>query len=146
MPPAQRPARKAYPFTAFPALIAPVALYALLALANGANMSAFLDATALALPMPTRVTFELSWDELLILAGLVALFIDLLKSTGNRNATLINHALSVGVFVICLVLFLLAPPFVSASFFLIMCMALLDVIAGITITIIGVRRDVNYGS
>jgi hypothetical protein len=36
------------------------------------------------------------------------------------------------------------PPFVSTPFFMLMEMALLDIIAGFTITTISARRDVSY--
>ena len=135
-----------YPLTALPSLIIPVALYGLAALFGGGHerFAAGLETAALTVPMPAGVDWSLSWGELFVLAGLAALFFDLIKATGTGTATLINHALSIGVFVLCLVVFLLAPPFVTSPFFLLMVMTLLDVVAGFIITIISSRRDVSY--
>lgn len=136
-----------YPLTAFPTLLVPVAIYALAALIWGGadgGFAAVLEGAALSMNMPAGVVWALSWGELIVHGGLVALFIDLLKATGTGSGSLLNHAFSVGVFVLCLVFFLIAPPFVTSPFFLLMAMALLDVIAGFTITIIGARRDVSF--
>lgn len=134
-------------FTAFPALLVPVALYALAALfASGgeAGFQGFLDSALWRIGMPAGVEWALSWGEVFVLMGLAALFVDLLKATGAGSATVINHALSTGVFILCLIVFLVAPPFVTSPFFLLMAMALLDVVAGFTITIIAARRDVSF--
>jgi hypothetical protein len=135
-----------YPLTAFPTLLIPVAIYALAAIAFGGGEGGFaavLNATALDIAMPAGA-WDLKWGDLIVLAGLLALFIDLLKATGTGTATVFNHGLSMGVLIICLLLFLLAERFVTSTFFLLMCMQLLDVMAGFTITIIGARRDVSF--
>lgn len=132
--------------TAFPALLVPLVLYALGAMfwsGGEGGYNAALDRAALSVSMPAG-PWELSWGELFVLAGLIALFIDLLKATGTTAATVTNHAFSIGVFVLCLIFFLLAPSFVTSPFFMLMAMALLDVIAGFTITTIGARRDVAF--
>jgi len=48
------------------------------------------------------------------------------------------------VFIICLVEFLLHPAFATSVFFVILVMALLDVLAGVVVTIISARRDVEF--
>jgi hypothetical protein len=48
------------------------------------------------------------------------------------------------VFIICLVEFLLHPAFATSVFFLIMIMSLLDVLAGVVVTIVSARRDVDF--
>jgi hypothetical protein len=58
---------------------------------------------------------------------------------------IINHALSMGLFVLCLLLFLLLPSFATSTFFLIMVMVLLDVMAGFIVTILTARRDLDIG-
>jgi hypothetical protein len=49
------------------------------------------------------------------------------------------------VFIICLIEFLLHPAFATTTFFLIMVMSLLDVLAGVVVTIVSARRDVDFG-
>jgi hypothetical protein len=132
-----------YSLTAFPALAVPVLIYALAALFGGSEFVASIGESLFSLTMP-RGVWRLSLGDLFILAGIVALFVDLLKSTSTSTAAVVNHGLSIALFVICLVLFLLAAPFVTTPFFMLMAMAVLDVVAGFTITTISARRDVSF--
>ena len=67
------------------------------------------------------------------------LFIELLKSTTSRKVAIINHSLSMILFIVCLVEFLLFPAFATSIFFLITLMVLLDVLAGFIVTIVVAR-------
>ncbi|HRO02913.1 MAG TPA: hypothetical protein PLS69_04845 [Terricaulis sp.] len=98
---------------------------------------------AVAAPAGT-VHWVVSFGDLLILLSLILLFIELLKSTSTGSAAIFNHALSMLVFIICLVEFLLHPAFATSAFFIILVMALLDVLAGVVVTIIAARRDVEF--
>jgi hypothetical protein len=80
----------------------------------------------------------------LLLIGLVMLFVELLKSTSTGTSAIFNHALSMLVFIVCLIEFLLHPAFATSTFFLIMIMSLLDVLAGVIVTIVSARRDVEF--
>jgi hypothetical protein len=134
-----------YELTAFPALALPVALYALGAfLVGGSRFADTLATAAISPPSPSGIAWALTWGELLVLVGLIALFADLLKSTSTGRAAVVNHVLSVGLLIICLMLFLLAPGFVTSTFFLLMVMIVLDAIAGFMITTISARRDVAF--
>ena len=68
----------------------------------------------------------------------------MLKSTSTGASAIFNHALSMLVFIVCLVEFLLHPAFATTVFFLIMVMSLLDVLAGVIVTIVSARRDVDF--
>jgi hypothetical protein len=133
-----------YQLTAFPSLAIPVVLYAVAAFFFGAGFREAIDANVLSLPVPAGVRWELSWGEIIVLIGLVALFVDLLKAAGTGTATIVNHMLSAVVFIVCLIFFLITPSFVTSPFFMLTFMCLLDVIAGFTITIIAARRDVTF--
>ena len=85
--------------------------------------------------------FAVAFGDVLVLLALILLFIELLKSTSTGTAAIFNHALSMLVFIICLVEFLLHPAFATSTFFVILVMALLDVLAGFIVTIIASRRD-----
>ena len=45
------------------------------------------------------------------------------------------------LFIVCLIQFLLLPNFATSTFFILMSMALLDVLAGVVVTIVSARRD-----
>ncbi|HHI89085.1 MAG TPA: hypothetical protein ENK01_03945, partial [Hellea balneolensis] len=77
----------------------------------------------------------------LIALSLCMLFFELLKSTGIGRAAIMNHAFSMVLFIICLVEFLMFGAFATSVFFLIMLMALMDVMAGFMVTIASARRD-----
>ncbi|WP_427454610.1 hypothetical protein [Litorimonas sp. WD9-15] len=139
-------------FTVFPLMIIPVVIYNVLAL-GGATLSTIeamrlrLDTDVFAIPMTSGATWHITPGHALIGASLLMLFFELIKSTGIGRAAVMNHAFSLVLFIICLVEFLLLPAFSTSVFFLIMMMALLDVMAGFMVTIAAARRDfaVNEG-
>ena len=77
--------------------------------------------------------------------GMFALFVELLRSTRTDSISIANHALSVMVLVLCLLEFVVVRGFNTSVFFYLTLMALIDVVAGFTVTIIGARRDFGGG-
>lgn len=138
-------------FAAFPLLALPVLFYNLLAAATmrgGLKSAAPQENMArelLQVPMPNGAAWAISTGDLIVFASLVILFVELLKSTTSRRIVIINHSLSMLLFVICLVEFLLLPAFATSAFFLLTAMVLLDVLAGFIVTIVSARRDVDFG-
>ena len=133
-------------FAAFPLLALPVLAYNLVTLATGAGSAqatSQLGGRVFAIPMASGGLWDVTLADLLIAASLVILFIELLKSTTSRRIAIINHALSLVLFVVCLVEFLLLPGFATSTFFLITLMVILDVLAGFIVTIIAARRDIG---
>lgn len=137
-------------FAAFPLLALPVLIYNLLALTVGGGFSS--DAASyrfgeqlFRIHMASGVDWIVSWGDLLLGASLVVLFVELLKSTTSRKVAIINHSLSMVLFIVCLVELLLLPAFATSVFFLITLMVLLDVLAGFIVTIVAARRDVDFG-
>lgn len=80
-------------------------------------------------------------SDILVAIGLLVLFVELVKSTATHRIALINHALSMLLFVICLLELLLTPAFATSTFFLLALMVLLDVLAGFIVTVSAMRRD-----
>ena len=56
-----------------------------------------------------------------------------------------NHSLSMILFIVCLVEFLLLKPFATSTFFLVTSMTLMDVLAGFIVTAISARKDIDFG-
>ena len=141
-------------FNVFPLILIPVLTYNIWAFGataanngDGAAVRAHLynqEAPWLRVPMASGAEWIVTFGDVLILLALLLLFIELLKSTSTGTAAIFNHALSMLVFIICLVEFLLHPAFATSVFFVIMIMALLDVLAGVVVTIISARRDVEF--
>jgi len=84
-------------------------------------------------------------SDLITIITMMALFVELIKSTYTSSSQMIDHGLSMLVFILCLICFLLVPKATSSVFFLIMIAALVDVVAGALIGIRTARRDLNIG-
>ncbi|PHR60066.1 MAG: hypothetical protein COA47_08445 [Robiginitomaculum sp.] len=138
-------------FNMFPLLSIPVVIYNVMALGGGVfanNSQSIVDNLAKKLfevPMASGTFWTVSSGDLLILISLVMLFAELLKSTSTGREAIANHALSLVLFIFCLVEFLLFGAFASSVFFIIMVMTLLDVLAGFIVTIVSSRRDIGIG-
>jgi len=108
------------------------------------------DALAsLALPevnMLSGGVWRFTWGDFVILVTLVLLFIELVKATYTATSSLVDHGLSMLVFIACLVEFLLAPQAAHSVFFLVMVAAGIDVVAGFTIGIRVAQRDLTLGT
>jgi len=87
-----------------------------------------------------------TWGDFILLATLILLFIEIVKSTFTTTSTLIDHALSMVVFVAVGVEFLTIPQAATSIFFLILIATMIDVIGGYTIGIRVARRDLNIGA
>ena len=135
-------------FAAFPLLALPVLLYNLVLMTMSGGLRSPEAASQLAQPlftihMTSGGNCPVSLSDLFLGASLVVLFIELLKSTNSRNIAIINHSLSMILFVGCLVEFLLLKGFATSAFFLITLMVLLDVLAGFIVTIVAARREID---
>lgn len=87
-----------------------------------------------------------SVSDLLLSLSVIFLFLEIAKSTRTSTATVVDHTLSLLLFIICLVEFIVVPQVGNSVFLLITLMCLLDVIAGFTITISTARRDIGLGA
>ena len=85
--------------------------------------------------------WPVSVADLLLAASLVVLFVELVKSTHDRRVAIVNHGLSMALFVGCLAEILLAAAFATSTFFLITLMVLLDVLAGFIMSMAASRRE-----
>ena len=129
-------------FNIFPKMVIPVIIYAVVAFIGGREA---MDSILFEVPMVSNVDWGLTTGDLLLVLGLVFLFIELVKSAGSGTATIVNHGLSMVVFVVCLALFLLVGQFATSTFFVLMFMTLTDVVAGFVVTIVAARRDLAVG-
>ena len=87
-----------------------------------------------------------NWGDFILLITLVLLFIEIVKLTFTTTSTLIDHALSMIVFMAVGAEFLLVAQAATSVFFLILVATLIDVIGGYTIGIRVARRDLNIGA
>jgi hypothetical protein len=97
------------------------------------------------LPMMSGARWSFTWGDLILVVMLTVLFIELLKATYTSTASLVDHGLSMIVFIAALIEFLMVPQASTSVFFLILVSLLIDVIAGFTIGIRVAKRDIGLG-
>lgn len=136
---------------ALPLLAIPVVLYNIVILfGSGSGGIAAADETLrqamFSIPMASGASWNVGIGDLILFLSLILLFFELLKSTSSQKVAIVNHALSMILFVVCLVEFLLIRGFATSTFFLIVTMVMLDVLAGFIVTIISARKDLDFGA
>lgn len=131
---------------AIPLMIIPFILYnlTLVGLLGNGGVAA-LENEVFSLRMMSGATWTMSLGDLLILVGLLFLFLEVLKATRRSAASITDHMLSLVLFVIFLVEFLLVPGAANHVFFILMAICLIDVLAGFVISIRSASRDVSIG-
>lgn len=140
-------------FNIFPLLLIPVVIYVVMTFGSdsaigpdgAATFATDLDGQVIELSMASGVKWVLSVGDLLLLFAIVVLFVEIIKSASSGSATILNHGLSMGVFVVCFISFLLIKSFATSTFFFLTMMALIDVLAGFTVSIVTARRDFGVG-
>lgn len=137
---------------AIPLLVIPVVIYVLVVLTGGLlNAEGVVAAEAalrnpiFTIPMVSGTPWNVGAGDLILFLSLILLFFELLKSTSSQKVAIVNHALSMILFIACLVAFLLVKGFTTSTFFLILTMVMLDVLAGFIVTIISARKDLDFG-
>ncbi|MEZ5936891.1 MAG: hypothetical protein R3C52_01570 [Hyphomonadaceae bacterium] len=140
----------------FPLLTIPVILYNLMAFGFSGDpqgdatvaqtMGQHIREAVFTFPMVAQgVSWEISSGDILIILSLLFFFVEIIKSTSTGAATIANHAVSMLVFIVAMIEFLLFKNFATSAFFIITMMCLLDVLAGVVVTIIAARRDFAVG-
>ena len=66
---------------------------------------------------------------------------DRIRATKTGQASISNHLLSIILFVVALLLFILAPGFGNSLYFIFLTMTFLDPMAGLVVTTVTSRRD-----
>src|ERR1700759_4402337 len=122
-----------------PLLILPIAIYNLFAL--GGNVVGHQDiqgmlASAFSLKMFSGDTWNICFGDFLLLLGVGMLFVEVVKATRTSRGVVINHGLSMLLFVVALVEFIVLKGFATSTFFFLLVFTLFDVVGGYTISIV----------
>lgn len=120
----------------------PMFLY-LLIFSNIAAFSNILDVIIIEYQLISGAVLKFSVDHLLISIGVIGLYIEIFKSTRSTTTSIIDHALSMVVFVIFLIEFITVKSTGTASFLILTLMSMFDVVAGFTVSISSARRDIG---
>jgi hypothetical protein len=124
-----------------PLLVFVVIAYDVLVLLVGLDPGRRLFATVL----PSGGIWTMQLGDLLVCAGLILLYLEILKATRTTRASALDHALSTGLFVVCLLEFLLVPACATSVFLILTLTTFIDVIAGFSVGVATARRDISIG-
>lgn len=97
------------------------------------------------LALPSGVVWKPTWGDFMVLTGVICLYVELFKSTRTSETTIVDHMLSTLVLIGYLSAWLVYPWAGNSVFLILTMMAMLDVIAGFTITISAAKRDLSIG-
>jgi hypothetical protein len=95
--------------------------------------------------MISGARWALTLGDVVIVITLMLLFVELVKSTRTSSTSIIDHALSTILFILCMIEFLVVERAATSVFFIITVVTLIDVVAGFSITIRAARRDLTMG-
>ena len=124
----------------FPLLLVTFALYNIVAfLMPGVSWSA----TALTVHMMSGADWSMSPSDMLIALAIVLLFGEVMKSTRIGIRTVVDHALSLILFLAMLVEFLLVKQAATGTFFLLLVISFIDVLGGFAVTLRSAQRDLT---
>jgi hypothetical protein len=125
----------------FPLLLVPFAVY---------NMIAFLTpgvgwtAPVTTVHMMSGQDWILTWEDLLIAFSIFLLWIEIIKSTRMGTRSVMDHILAMALFIAMLVEFLLVARAGTSTFFLLMAIALVDVLAGFIVGMRSAQRQIEF--
>jgi hypothetical protein len=124
----------------FPLLLIPFAVY---------NMIAFLTpgvswtSTVTTVHMMSGQDWVLTWEDILLAFAIFLLWVELIKSTRAGMRSAMDHVLAMALFIVMLVEFLLVQRAATSTFFLLMAIALVDVLAGFIVSMRSATRQIE---
>lgn len=131
----------------FPLLLIAVVIYNVLAFGTGLTHHDVYGTlnSAVTIHMFSGDDWRYSVGDALVTLSLILLFIEIVKATRTNARQIANHGLSMLVFIIALVEFIVLHGFATSTFFLILVMCLVDVVGGYTISIVAAEHDLGVG-
>jgi len=124
----------------FPLLLIPFAIYNIIAfLMPGVSWTG----AVLTVHMVSGADWTMSSGDLLVTLGILVLFGEMMKSTRIGIRTVVDHALSLILFLGMLVEFLLVKQCATATFFLLLAVSFIDVLGGFAVTLRSAQRDLT---
>jgi hypothetical protein len=87
--------------------------------------------------------WAISPGDLLIALSILLLFVEILKSTRIGSRGIVDHMLSMLLFIAMIVEFLLVERAATSTFFLLIVTAFVDVLGGFTVSVRTAQRDIG---
>ncbi|MFZ0620977.1 MAG: hypothetical protein WAM76_03140 [Pseudolabrys sp.] len=124
----------------FPLLLVPFAIYNIIAfLMPGVTWTGVITTVHLA----SGADWTMSAGDMLVALAIVLLCGEVLKSTRIGIRTIVDHALSLLLFLGMLVEFILVQQAATATFFLLLVVSFIDVLSGFAVTLRSAQRDLT---
>ena len=123
----------------FPLLILPFAIYNIIAFLMPISWTGALTT----LHMVSGADWAMSAGDMLITLAILLLFGEMMKSTRVGIRTVVDHALSLILFLGMMVEFLLVKQAATATFFLMLVISFIDVLGGFAVTLRSAQRDLT---
>ena len=124
----------------FPLLLVPFAIYNIIAfLMPGVSWTGVF----ITIHMMSGADWTLSSSDLLITLAILMLFGEVMKATRIGIRTVVDHALSLLLFLGMLVEFLLVKQAATGTFFLLLVVSFIDVLGGFAVTLRSAQRDLT---
>jgi hypothetical protein len=124
----------------FPLLLVPFAIYNIIAfLMPGVTWTGVVSTVH----MVSGADWTMSVGDILIALAILLLCGEVLKSTRIGIRTVVDHALSLILFLGMLVEFLLVKQAATATFFLLLVVSFIDVLSGFAVTLRSAQRDLT---
>lgn len=95
--------------------------------------------------LPSQRRIIVAVGDAFVLASIFFLYIETFKATRTSVISIVDHALSLLVFVIFLIEFLVIPRLGNTTFLIMTTASLMDVVMGFTVTISTAKRDIAFG-
>jgi hypothetical protein len=127
----------------FPLLLVPFAIYSIVAfLMPGVSWTA----TLTSVHMMSDADWTMSAGDMLIVLSILLLFGELMKSTRIGIRSVVDHGLSLVLFLAMLVEFILVKQAGTSTFFLLLVISFVDVLGGFAVTLRSAQRDLTVES
>ncbi len=124
----------------FPLLLITFAIYNIIAfLMPGVSWAG----TVMTVHMVSGADWSMSVGDMLVTLGILVLFGEVMKSTRIGIRTVVDHALSLALFLGMLIEFILVKQCATATFFLLLAISFIDVLGGFAVTLRSAQRDLT---
>ena len=124
----------------FPLLLVTFAIYNIIAfLMPGVSWTSALSSVH----MMSQADWTMSAGDMLVVLAIVLLFGELMKSTRIGVRSVVDHGLSLILFLAMLVEFILVKQAGTSTFFLLLVISFVDVLGGFAVTLRSAQRDLS---
>jgi uncharacterized membrane protein len=124
----------------FPLLLVPFAIYNIIAfLTPGVGFTSPITSVQMA----SGSVWSMTAGDMLIAFAVIMLFVELLKATRTGARNVVDHGLSLVLFIAMGIEFILVAQAATSTFFLLLVIGFVDVLGGFAVTLRSAQRDLT---